>query len=58
MRTPRQDRLGDLFSYVFLAVTFLFFAWPLLWLLSLALSDAKGGVSGRQPVHSEGPDAG
>ncbi|SEI03047.1 carbohydrate ABC transporter membrane protein 2, CUT1 family [Rhizobium tibeticum] len=41
MRTSRQDRLGDLFSYVFLAVTFLFFAWPLLWLLSLALRTRK-----------------
>lgn len=41
MRTSRQDRLGDLCSYVFLAVTFLFFAWPLLWLLSLALRTRK-----------------
>ncbi|MEK1897144.1 MAG: carbohydrate ABC transporter permease [Rhizobium sp.] len=41
MRTSRHDRLGDLFSYVFLAVTFLFFAWPLLWLLSLALRTRK-----------------
>jgi len=41
MRRSRQDRLGDLFSYIFLAVTFLFFAWPLLWLLSLALRTRK-----------------
>jgi multiple sugar transport system permease protein len=41
MRSSRQDRLGDLFSYIFLAVTFLFFAWPLLWLLSLALRTRK-----------------
>ncbi|OWW04074.1 ABC transporter permease [Rhizobium sp. R72] len=41
MRTSRQDRLGDIFSYIFLAVTFLFFAWPLLWLLSLALRTRK-----------------
>ncbi|EJL49648.1 ABC-type sugar transport system, permease component [Rhizobium sp. CF122] len=37
----REDRLGDLFSYIFLAATFLFFAWPLLWLLSLALRTRK-----------------
>jgi len=41
MRSSREDRLGDLFSYIFLAVTFLFFAWPLLWLLSLALRTRK-----------------
>jgi multiple sugar transport system permease protein len=41
MRRSRQDRLDDLFSYIFLAVTFLFFAWPLLWLLSLALRTRK-----------------
>ncbi|MBW9115668.1 carbohydrate ABC transporter permease [Rhizobium cauense] len=41
MRSSREDRIGDLFSYIFLAVTFLFFAWPLLWLLSLALRTRK-----------------
>ncbi|MBB3393595.1 carbohydrate ABC transporter permease [Rhizobium sp. BK060] len=41
MKTSREDRLGDLFSYIFLAATFLFFAWPLLWLLSLALRTRK-----------------
>jgi multiple sugar transport system permease protein len=41
MRHSRQDRIGDLFSYLFLFVTFVFFAWPLLWLLSLALRTRK-----------------
>jgi multiple sugar transport system permease protein len=33
--------MGDALSYLFLAITFLFFAWPLLWLLSLALRTRK-----------------
>ncbi|OWV83161.1 carbohydrate ABC transporter permease [Rhizobium sp. R693] len=41
MRMSKEDRLGDIFSYIFLAVTFMFFAWPLLWLLSLALRTRK-----------------
>lgn len=30
-------RLGDGLTYAFMAVAFLFFAWPLLWLVSLSL---------------------
>jgi multiple sugar transport system permease protein len=41
LRPLRQDRIGDALSYLFLAITFLFFAWPLLWLLSLALRTRK-----------------
>ncbi|MVA26689.1 carbohydrate ABC transporter permease (plasmid) [Agrobacterium vitis] len=37
MKARTSERLGDLLSYVFMVVTFAFFAWPLLWLLSLAL---------------------
>ncbi len=41
MINSRQERIGDLFSYIFLLITFLFFAWPLVWLLSLALRTRK-----------------
>ncbi len=41
MMNSRKDRIGDLFSYLFMIVTFLFFAWPLVWLLSLALRTRK-----------------
>ncbi|WP_283192904.1 carbohydrate ABC transporter permease [Rhizobium sp. AN80A] len=41
MINSRQERIGDLFSYLFLLITFLFFAWPLVWLLSLALRTRK-----------------
>lgn len=41
MKVSTQNRLGDALSYLFLAATFLFFAWPLLWLLSLALRTRK-----------------
>ncbi|MGV2125708.1 carbohydrate ABC transporter permease [Agrobacterium vitis] len=37
MKARTSERLGDLLSYIFMVVTFAFFAWPLLWLLSLAL---------------------
>lgn len=37
MRASREERIGDLLSYVFMLATFAFFAWPLLWLLSLAV---------------------
>ena len=37
MRASREERIGDILSYVFMLATFAFFAWPLLWLLSLAL---------------------
>lgn len=35
------QRLADLASYAFMLVTFLFFAGPLIWLVSLALRDRK-----------------
>ncbi|MBB3962429.1 carbohydrate ABC transporter permease [Rhizobium metallidurans] len=41
MINSRQERIGDFFSYLFLLITFLFFAWPLVWLLSLALRTRK-----------------
>ncbi|ACM40002.1 MULTISPECIES: carbohydrate ABC transporter permease [Rhizobium/Agrobacterium group] len=41
MKTRTSERLGDLLSYIFMAITFAFFAWPLLWLLSLALRTRK-----------------
>ncbi|WP_018901614.1 carbohydrate ABC transporter permease [Rhizobium sp. 2MFCol3.1] len=41
MINSRQERIGDLFSYLFMLITFLFFAWPLVWLLSLALRTRK-----------------
>jgi multiple sugar transport system permease protein len=41
MINSRQERIADLFSYLFLLITFLFFAWPLVWLLSLALRTRK-----------------
>ncbi|MUZ63150.1 carbohydrate ABC transporter permease [Agrobacterium vitis] len=37
MKARTSERLGDALSYIFMVVTFAFFAWPLLWLLSLAL---------------------
>ncbi|MCF1473479.1 MULTISPECIES: carbohydrate ABC transporter permease [Rhizobium/Agrobacterium group] len=41
MKTRTSERLGDALSYLFMAITFAFFAWPLLWLLSLALRTRK-----------------
>lgn len=41
MINSRQERIGDFFSYLFMLITFLFFAWPLVWLLSLALRTRK-----------------
>lgn len=41
MKARTSERLGDGLSYVFMLVTFAFFAWPLLWLLSLALRTRK-----------------
>ncbi|OLP52866.1 ABC transporter permease [Rhizobium rhizosphaerae] len=37
MNAANRERLGDVLSYIFMLVIFAFFAWPLLWLLSLAL---------------------
>ncbi|THF47735.1 carbohydrate ABC transporter permease [Allorhizobium terrae] len=41
MKARTSERLGDGLSYLFMLVTFAFFAWPLLWLLSLALRTRK-----------------
>lgn len=41
MKSVTQARIGDAFSYLFMAVMMLFFAWPLIWLLSLALRGRK-----------------
>ena len=41
MKASSQARLGDVFSYLFMAVMFVFFASPLIWLLSLALRTRK-----------------
>ncbi|MGV1952632.1 carbohydrate ABC transporter permease [Agrobacterium vitis] len=41
MKTRTSERLGDVLSYLFMVITFAFFAWPLLWLLSLALRTRK-----------------
>ncbi len=41
MKSVTQARIGDIFSYLFMAVMMLFFAWPLIWLLSLALRSRK-----------------
>lgn len=41
MKARTSERLGDALSYIFMAITFAFFAWPLLWLLSLALRTRK-----------------
>lgn len=41
MKSETQARIGDVFSYLFMAVMMLFFAWPLIWLLSLALRGRK-----------------
>jgi multiple sugar transport system permease protein len=41
MKASSQARLGDVLSYLFMAVMFVFFAWPLIWLLSLALRTRK-----------------
>ncbi|MBT9369866.1 carbohydrate ABC transporter permease [Rhizobium sp. CSW-27] len=41
MSAKTRERIGDLFSYLFMLATFVFFAWPLLWLLSLALRTRK-----------------
>ncbi|AJY46051.1 carbohydrate ABC transporter permease [Martelella endophytica] len=41
MRASTQNRIGDAFSYLFMIVAFVFFAWPLVWLLSLALRTRK-----------------
>lgn len=37
MKASTSERIGDILSYLFMLVIFAFFAWPLLWLLSLAL---------------------
>lgn len=37
----RTERILDVFCYLFIAVMFLFFAVPLLWLVSLSLRDMK-----------------
>jgi multiple sugar transport system permease protein len=55
MRHSKQDRIGDLFSYLFLFVTFVFFAWPLLWLLSLALRTRKEVFLGVSRLISKAP---
>lgn len=41
MKASTQNRIGDLFSYLFMLACFIFFAWPLFWLLSLALRTRK-----------------
>ena len=41
MKSENQARIGDVFSYLFMALMMLFFAWPLIWLLSLALRGRK-----------------
>jgi multiple sugar transport system permease protein len=41
MKASAQARLGDVFSYLFMGLMFVFFAWPLIWLLSLALRTRK-----------------
>ncbi|WP_429932834.1 carbohydrate ABC transporter permease [Agrobacterium vitis] len=41
MKARTSERLGDALSYIFMVITFAFFAWPLLWLLSLALRTRK-----------------
>ncbi|NHT77167.1 carbohydrate ABC transporter membrane protein 2 (CUT1 family) [Rhizobium sp. PP-F2F-G38] len=41
MSAASRERLGDALSYLFMLVIFVFFAWPLLWLLSLALRTRK-----------------
>jgi len=41
MRAKTKERLGDCASYLFFIVTFIFFAAPLTWLLSLALRDRR-----------------
>ncbi|OLP57752.1 ABC transporter permease [Xaviernesmea oryzae] len=37
MNAAHRDRIGDALTYLAMLVIFTFFAWPLLWLLSLAL---------------------
>ena len=41
MKASTQNRIGDVFSYLFMLICFTFFAWPLFWLLSLALRTRK-----------------
>lgn len=41
MKLSTRDRLGDVLSYIFMALMFVFFAWPLIWLLSMALRTRK-----------------
>jgi multiple sugar transport system permease protein len=41
MKASTRERIGDALSYLFMLVIFAFFAWPLLWLLSLALRTRK-----------------
>jgi multiple sugar transport system permease protein len=41
MKASTSERIGDVLSYLFMLVIFAFFAWPLLWLLSLALRTRK-----------------
>lgn len=41
MKASTSERIGDALSYLFMLVIFAFFAWPLLWLLSLALRTRK-----------------
>ena len=46
MNRQSGQRLGDILSYVFMALCFLFFAGPLLWLLSMALRTRKEAFLG------------
>ena len=41
MKLSSRDRLGDVLSYAFMALMFVFFAWPLIWLISMALRTRK-----------------
>lgn len=54
MKSSPSARLGDAASYLFMLVSLVFFAAPLLWLLSLALRDRREiylGVSRFIPKH-------
>ena len=54
MRASSRARIGDAFSYIFMTVMFVFFAWPLVWLFSLALRTRKEiylGVARLIPKH-------
>lgn len=41
MTARSRQRIGDILSYLFMLVTFAFFAGPLLWLVSLSLRDKR-----------------